>query len=421
MSEPILRRRLRHWRRGFESLGVRNFRLFWLGQVVSLTGTWMQTTAQAWLVLKLANDSPFTLGSVITLQFLPIMLLVLLGGVLADRIKKRTGLAATQTLLMIQAFIFAALVGAEKIQIWQIYVLAVTQGLISALDNPLRQAFVFELVGRERLVNAIGLNSMSFHGARLFGPALAGIMIQFVGIAPALLLNAISFIPVIGALLVMDEHGLFPAEKKTEGNLVNNLKDGFRYAFHTPIVAAVLVGAAFIGTFGLNFSVIVPLVAKNILHLEASGYGMLSAAMGTGALTAALLTAYAREIKIGRMLFSGAGFAIFLGFLAFSKSLPLSLVVMVLVGFFGITCTTAINSLLQLTTPPALRGRVMSINLLFILGSTPVGAFFLGSLGEVAGVPVAIATCALLCMFGIGLAASYYYNIPARGSAPKCF
>ena len=161
----------------------------------------MQTTAQAWLVLKLTDDSPLALGTVITLQFLPVMLFALYGGVLADRLPKRRTLVMTQTLLMIQATIFAVLVATGMIQLWQVYLLAVTQGMITAIDNPLRQAFLFEMVGRKDLVNAIGLNSMTFQGARIFGPALAGVVIKLIGIAPTLILNAISFIPVIGALL----------------------------------------------------------------------------------------------------------------------------------------------------------------------------------------------------------------------------
>src|SRR5262245_62084154 len=156
--------------RGFESLRVRNFRLFWCGQLISLTGTWMQTTAQAWLVLQMTNGSPFALGVVITLQYIPVMLFALFGGVLADRLPKRSALVVTQTLLMIQAFIFGTLVATGAIQLWMVYVLAVVQGLITAVDNPIRQAFLYELVGRDVLVNAVGLNSMTFHGARIFGP-----------------------------------------------------------------------------------------------------------------------------------------------------------------------------------------------------------------------------------------------------------
>ncbi len=349
--------------RGFQSLRVRNFRLFWTGQIVSVTGTWMQTTAQAWLVLKLTQDSPFALGTVITLQFLPVMLLALFGGVLADRLPKRRTLVVTQTLLMIQAAFFGTLVATGLIRLWHVYMLAAVQGLITAIDNPLRQTFLFEMVGREDLVNAIGLNSMSFHGARIFGPALAGVVIKLIGIAPTLILNAISFIPVIWALLLMDARAFFSTPSRSVGSIFANLKEGLAFARRTPTILSVLIVAAFIGTFGFNFSVIVPLVADNVLKTDASGYGLLSGAMGVGALIAALATAYARHITLRRLLISGGFFSVLLGLLALSTSFGLSMLLLIATGLAGITCATAVNSLLQLNTPEQLRGRVLSINL----------------------------------------------------------
>src|SRR5512136_3427130 len=190
----------------------------------------MQTTAQAWLVLKLTQDSPFALGTVITLQFLPVMMFALFGGVLADRLPKRGTLVMTQTMLVIQAAIFGALVATGLIQLWHVYVLAFIQGLITAIDNPLRQAFLFEMVGREDLVNAIGLNAMSFQGARIFGPSLAGVVSKLIGIAPTLALNAISFGPVIWALLRMDARAFFAAPLAREGSVWGNLNEGVKYA-----------------------------------------------------------------------------------------------------------------------------------------------------------------------------------------------
>jgi MFS family permease len=393
--------------RGFESLRVRNFRLFWIGQVISVTGTWMQTTAQAWLVLKMTDDSPLALGTVITLQFLPVMLFALYGGVLADRLPKRRTLVITQTLLMIQAAIFGILVVTGVIQLWHVYVLAVTQGLITAIDNPLRQAFLFEMVGRKDIVNAVGLNSLTFQGARIFGPALAGAVIQLIGIAPTLILNAISFIPVIGALLMMDATAFFAAPPARDGSVWGNLKEGLKYAVHTPTILSILIVVAFIGTFGYNFTVVTPLVADNILNTNAAGFGLLSAAMGVGAFIAAIATAYARNITMRRMLISGGLFSIFLGALALSTSFYLSMLLFVLVGVTGITCATATNSLLQLNTPEQLRGRVLSINVLLAQGSTPIGGLFLGSVGQAAGVSIAIFLCAALCLLGVVVTEMY--------------
>jgi MFS family permease len=392
---------------GFQALRVRNYRLFWTGQVISLTGTWMQTTAQAWLVLKLTQDSPFALGAVITLQFIPVMLFALFGGVLADRLPKRTALVVTQSLLMLQAAVFGILVATGLIQLWQVYVLAVTQGVITAVDNPLRQAFLYEMVGRDVLVNAVGLNSMSFQGARIFGPALAGVVIELIGIAPTLILNAISFIPVIWALLLMDPGRFFATPPSADGSMRAKLKEGLRFAARTPAVLSVLIVIAFIGTFGFNFSVIVPLVADKVLKTDATGYGLLSAAMGVGALVAALGTAYLHHITLRRLLISGGLFSVFLGTLALSTSFWLSMFLFIIVGIAGITCATSANSLLQLNTPEQLRGRVLSINILLTQGSTPIGGFFLGSLGQVSGVETALLICAALCLFGVGVAVGY--------------
>jgi len=422
MSASLSSERVRAWRtaaaRGFQALQVRNFRLFWFGQLISLTGTWMQTTAQAWLVLKLTNDSPLALGTVITLQFLPVMLFALYGGVLADRLPKRRTLVITQTLLMIQAAVFGTLVVTGWIQLWQIYLLAVIQGVITAIDNPLRQAFVFEMVGRKDLVNAVGLNSMTFQGARIFGPALAGVVIKLIGIAPTLILNAISFIPVIWALLLMDAKAFFAAPPQRDGSMLANLKEGLKYAWHTPAILSILIVAGFIGTFGFNFTVIVPLVADNVLKTDATGYGLLSAAMGFGALIAALGIAYAHRITMRRLLVSGALFSVFLGVLALSTSYRVSALALVICGFAGITCATSVNTLLQLTTPEQLRGRVLSINVLLVQGSTPVGGFVLGSLGQLAGVATALAVCAALCLVGIGISVAYRWQVARTVRAP---
>jgi MFS family permease len=396
--------------RGFQSLRVRNYRLFWTGQVISLTGSWMQTTAQAWLVLKLTGDSPFALGTVITLQFLPVMVFALFGGVLADRLPRRKSLVMTQSLLTVQAAIFGTLVATGVIKLWHVYVLAVIQGLITAIDNPLRQAFLFEMVGKEDLVNAIGLNSMSFQGARIFGPALAGVVIKVIGIAPTLILNAISFIPVIWALLSMDAKAFFSSSARSAGSIFTNLKEGLSFARRTPAILSVLIIAAFIGTFGFNFVVIVPLVADKVLMTDSAGFGLLSAAMGIGALIAALSTAYARKIVFRRLLISGALFGVFLGVLSFSHVFGLSMMLFVATGLTGIMYGTTVNSLLQLNTPEQLRGRVLSINVLLTQGSTPIGGFFLGSIAEVSGVTVALLICASLCLFGVVLAVAYRWR-----------
>ena len=250
--------------RGFHALQVRNYRLFWIGQLISLTGSWMQRTAQDWLVIQLTH-SPFALGVVTAFQFLPITLLSLVGGVITDRVPKRRLLVMTQTAALLQAAIFATLVATGAIQIWHVYILAAVQGLINAIDNPSRQAFVPELAGRDHLVNAIALNSMLFNGARIVGPAVAGFLIASLGIASALFLNAASFIAVITGLLLMDSRAFFQVPPKATGHVGRQVLEGLRYVWRTPTVLLVMMLMGAIGTFGYNFSVVLPLVAGFLL------------------------------------------------------------------------------------------------------------------------------------------------------------
>jgi predicted MFS family arabinose efflux permease len=219
---------------------------------------------------------------------------------------------------------------------------------------------------------------------------------------------------VIWALLLMDAKAFFATEPSRDGSIFGKLREGLAYASRTPAIFSVLVVTAFIGTFGYNFSVVVPLVADNLVKTDASGFGLLSAAMGVGALFAALGTAYARHISMPRLLISGGLFSVLLGVLALSNSFWLSMFLLVLVGLAGITCATAANSLLQLNTPEQLRGRVLSINILLTQGSTPIGGFFLGSLGEAAGVETALVVCAALCLLGVGVAIAYRWRLAAQ-------
>ncbi len=397
---------------GFHSLKVRNYRLFIIGQIISLTGTWMQTTAQAWLVLQIAN-SPLALGVVTTLQFLPITLLVLYGGVLADRLPKRRTLIVTQSLLLVQATIFGLLVGTGVIQLWHIYILAVVQGIVSAIDTPVRQAFVVEMVGREELVNAVALNSMTFNGARIIGPSLGGLIIARIGIAPALYLNAASFIAVLVALFMMDERALHAVSPGKHASVWGQLKEGLSYTVHTPDVLVIIIVIAAIGTFGYNFSVTLPLIADFVLHTDAAGFGALSSFLGIGSLIAAISTAYVRTLTMRRLLLGAGAFGILLGLVAVTPVFWISAILLAALGAAGIVFSTSSNSLLQLIVPDHLRGRVMSLNVLLIMGSTPIGALIIGALSEPPlSVPVAILTCAILCVVGVAIAAVYYTRRP---------
>ncbi len=395
------------WGETFRAMRVRNYRLYWFGQLISISGTWMQTTAQAWVVYSLTN-SPLALGTVTALQFLPITLLSLFGGLIADRAPKRRLVVITQTAALVQAGIFGALVATNLIQVWHMYLLAGAQGIINAIDQPVRQAFAAELVSNEDRPNAIALNSMLFNAARIVGPALAGILIAKTGAAPALFLNAASFLAVIIALLLMNPAQFFiKAQKLAPAPPLRQLADGLRYARHTPAVLIVLILVGFIGTFGYNFSVVIPLLAGFVLHTDAAGFGLLSAALGVGSLLGALSTAVARRVTIGRLIAGAGGFSIFFALMALNSDLRLALLLLAVIGFFGVMFSTNGSSLVQITVPDHLRGRVTSLYFLLFAGSTPIGATLIGSLSSALGVSVALLACAMLCSAGVGLAWLY--------------
>lgn len=403
---------------GFRALGVRNYRLYWFGQLISISGTWMQTTAQAWVVYSL-TDSPMALGTVTALQFLPIMFLSLFSGVLADRVPKRKVVLATQTAALLQATLFGALVALGLIQVWHIYLLAALQGIINAIDNPVRQAFAAELVSREDRANAIALNSMLFNGARVIGPALAGLLIAKVGAAAALFLNAASFLSILGAISIMNPNAFFskPAVQSS-GSPMKQLTEGLRYTWHTPIVLSVMITVGFIGTFGYNFSVVLPLLGGFVLHTDAMGFGALSSALGIGSSLGALTAAFFQKVSLKRLLAAAAGFSILLATVAMSTQLLLSEILLVVLGFFGVIFSTNAATLIQTTVEDHLRGRVTSLYFLLFAGSTPIGSFLIGTISSRLNVRDALLICATLCLFGVAVSSGYAYLVHKR-SAPS--
>jgi MFS family permease len=380
--------------------------LYWSGQLVSLTGNWMQTTAQAWLVLQL-SASPIALGLVTMLQFLPFTLLSLFGGVIADRFPKQRIVLLTQMAGLVQALLFATLVLTDLIQLWHVYLLAAFQGTANAIDNPVRQAFVKELVGAGEVGNAVALNSLLFNSARVIGPAIAGIVIASLGIAPALYLNAVSFIAVVVALLLMKPAEFFVIPVVTRGSALQRLVEGVTYAWRTPAILQVLIIVAAIGTFGYNFTILMPLLAGFVLHTGPTGFGFLSTCLGCGSVAAAIATAYTRQITMRRLLLGSAAFSLLLAIVALSPFYALSAVLLVALGFAGVTFATTANTLLQLTAPDELRGRVMSLYVLLFIGSTPIGGFLIGTLSNIFGVPATLLTCAALCTLGVSAALVY--------------
>lgn len=380
--------------RGWSAFRHRNYRLFFAGQLVSLVGTWMQSVAQSWLVLMLTG-SPFMLGLVAAAQFMPVLVFGLFGGLIADGLPKRRTIIATQTASMTLALILFALTATHSAEVWHILVLAFLLGCTNAVDMPTRQAFVVEMVGRDDVGNAVALNSAMFNGARIIGPAVAGLTIGAFDISVAFLLNGLSFLAVIAGLFLMrDDELLSPPRMprpRTAAAVVENLAEGLGYVRRTETVLLATVVVGLVSTFGMNFTVIVPAMARDVLGAGASGYGFLMSAMGVGSMTAALGIAFmgrtnARVIAGGGLLL-GVAEVVFAG----SRLFPLSLVTMLLAGAGGIAMAATANTTIQLTVPDGLRGRVISVYTTVFAGSTPIGGLLMGALASSFGVPVAMA------------------------------
>lgn len=395
----------------FRALRNRNYRLFYFGQIISLSGTWMQTIAQAWLVLQI-TDSKVALGTVTMLQFLPITIFVLFAGVIADRVPKRNFILCTQTLAMSQAFILAMLVWSGRIELWHVYVLALVLGLANAFEQPTRQAFVVEMVGKDDLMNAVALNSGMFNAARLVGPAIGGVVIATVGVKAAFLLNGISFLPVIAGLMMMRTAELFAPMRKSDRKLnpLGELREGLAYSFRTPPALLIIILVAIIGTFGYNFTVMLPLVDRYVLHRGSVGLGFMTAAVGLGALISALAIAR-REQATRYTLFAGATtFSLLLGAVALSHWFLVTLLFLLLLGVANTAFAATANTSLQIVSPDHLRGRVMALYMLLFAGSTPIGGYLTGYMAEHLGVQTAVGIEAALCLFGVAAGLAYFFS-----------
>jgi MFS family permease len=384
----------------FQALRHRDFLYFWIGQVVSNTGTWAQSIAQAWLVLRL-TDSPLALGTVTMLQALPVLLLGLFGGVIADRFPKRRLLLITQIGMLTQALLLGVLTLTGLIQLWQVYALALSLGVMNALDNPTRQTLVSELVPTSDLPNAVALNSLSFNTSRLIGPALGGVTIALIGVAGCFFLNAVSFLGVVSSLLLIRARPSDSGVARGRGAMFSQIHEGLRYAFATPDVLVIVVLMGAIGTFGYNFQTILPLIAEYVLNADPASFGLLTSSMAVGSVVSALLMASRGRVTRRRIVIGGLGFSLLLLGVAFATSWELLIPLLILLGAFSILFSSSANVRLQTVTPPALRGRVMSIYTLLFLGSTPVGSMIVGTLAERQGVRVAIAEMAVVCLVGV--------------------
>ncbi len=379
-----------HWR---GALRHRNFRLFWFGQLISLVGTWMQSLAQAWLILLLTHD-PLWLGFVAAIQFLPVLVFGLFGGVIADVLPKRKTIIGTQAASMILALVLAALTFANVVQVWQILILAALLGVVNAVDMPTRQAFVVEMVGREDVTNAVGLNSAMFNAARIVGPAIGGLLIGALGVTACFFLNGVSFIAVIVGLLMMREADLLPtvrlARPTSVRGVADNLAEGLRYVRATPVVLLAVVLVGLVSTFAMNFNVVAPALAQNVLGVGATGLGFLMAAMGLGSLTAALLVASLDRPRPGIIVVGAFGLGALEVILGGIRSYPVALIAMFGAGAAAIAMMVSANTSIQLAVPDRLRGRVMSVYTTVFAGSTPIGAPAIGWLASAFSTEVAL-------------------------------
>jgi MFS family permease len=371
----------------FQALGVRNYRLYWMGGLVSNTGTWMQRVAQDWLILQLTHSGA-ALGITTGLQFLPFLLATPYAGLVADRYAKRRLLILTQVSLALTAGVLGLLAVTGVAQAWHVYVLALVFGFGTSFDTPARQSFVVEMVGREHLPNAVGLNSASFNIGRIVGPGLAGLLIAALGsgvsaTGSVILLNAVSYVAVIASLKAMRGAELATVEPVPRAK--GALREGLRYVRSSPDLVFVFVVAFFAGTFGLNFQMTSALMATGVFHKGAGGYGVLGSIMAVGSLAGALLAArrgYPRRVLLVMSAMSFAVAEIVAGVM------PTYLIFAVWLPVIGITSLTMLNSLqtvVQLSVDPAVRGRVVGLYMMTLMGGTPVGAPIVGWVGETFG------------------------------------
>lgn len=383
----------------FRAFKHRNFQLFFSGQIISLTGTWMQSVAQSWLVYRLTGSVEL-LGLIGFAGQFPVFLLTSFGGAIADKYNRQRILVATQTSSMILAAILAALTLSETIAVWHLFVLASLGGVINAFDIPTRQSFVVDMVGKDDLLNAIALNSSMFNGARIVGPAIAGILVSAVGEAWCFLGNAVSYIAVILGLLAM--RIAHKQSAASEGSAIEKIKEGFRFVIKTAPVRALLLLLGLASLTGMPYAVLMPIFADQILQGGVRGLGILMGASGTGALVAALVLASRKSIKgLGRWVAVSSGsFGVFLILFSFSRSFWLSAAMLVPVGFSMMLQMSSSNTLVQSMVPDELRGRVMAVYSMMFMGMAPMGALMAGSLAGILGAPLTVALGGAICIVG---------------------
>lgn len=365
----------------FASLSIRNYRLFFIGQGISLSGTWMQTVAQGWLVLQLTGSGT-QVGFVVALQFLPLLLFTPFGGMIADSFPKRRTLFITQALFVAQQATLGIVVLTGMVEMWMIYLLALGFGLVNAVDNPTRQAFVSELVEREYVRNAVALNATENNLARAVGPSVGAVLIAGIGIGFCFIANAFSTLAVIIALSMLDTKRLHAQVSPARLHPLRQLSEAWAYVKKTPLIRNTLIMAVVIGTFAYEFQISLPILAKFAFGTDAAAYSRLWVAFGLGSVAGGLLAAGRKRVASHTLVGAAILFGISMLIVSFMPTLDWAVAGMVLVGFFSINFTSLANTSLQLKAEPAMRGRVMSLWTMAMLGSTPIGGPIVGAVAE---------------------------------------
>jgi MFS family permease len=386
----------------FASLSVPNYLRYYSGQAISMIGTWMQMTGQAWLVLSLTHSST-ALGGIVALQTLPVLLFGPYGGVIADRVDKRRLMIALQSAMGLQALILGLLTVTGAVRVWEIGVLAALLGLNNAFENPARQSFMLEMVGPAHLRNAISLNSVLVNAARTIGPAVAGVLIAGVGDGVCFLINAGTFVAVVASLATMDRSALNPTLPAPRAK--GQLREGLRYVRRTPGLAVPLLMMGAVGCLTYEFQVSLPVMASHGLHVGAAGFGFMTAAMGIGAVAGGLFVAARGKTGVRPLVFAASGFGLAMALATLAPSLPLEIAALALAGGASISFMATANTTLQLTAEPEMRGRVMSLWFVAFQGSTPIGGPIVGAVMEVlgarAGLGLGAITCLVVAAFGL--------------------
>ncbi len=380
----------------FSALHYRDFRLFWFGQLISLSGTWMQSVAQGWLVYSLTK-SPFYLGLVAAAGSLPILLFTLAGGIVADRFRKRNLLLMTQALSIIPALVLGILTDFNLIAVWHVALMATLLGSVNAFDIPARQAFLVEMVGKSNLTNAIALNSAAFNGARMIGPVIAGMTIAYIGLPSCFYLNAVSFVAVIIALSKINIRGEI---KESSNGFIRDFTEGIQFMKSKPEIYRIILLIAVFSLIGIPYITFLPVFAVEVFRTGPKGLGFLVSAAGTGALTAALSLAFKGDIKEKNRFMSISALCFSFSLLAFSlsKIFYLSIVILIFIGWGIVSFLATANTFIQLSVPDNLRGRAMSVYALVFLGTAPLGNSLLGVLADSFGTARAVSISAIICI-----------------------